>query len=381
MKKYKKRDKAKSNIRIILITIAITTLVISFCILIYCIFISFFDNNKYYSNSYNAEKLSSNNVENESNDESLMIDEVNKAVVGISKIKDKGSTIFLKDATKSLGLGTGFIISSDGYIVSNQHLTGDQNSICYVTTADGLSYKATVKWVDKDLDISILKIKADNLSYLEFGDSNNLKITQNVYAIGNPIGYEFQRTVTSGIISGLDRTIKIEEENNTTYMEDLIQTDATINQGNSGGPLINFQGKVIGITTVKITSADGIGFAVPIDTIKPVVEKLTTKGEYKTPTLGIYAYDKSIIPYINQSLGLNETLDTGLYITNIIKNSPASKVDIKIGDIILKVDNISLEKMKELRKYIYSKNVGDEVTLLIKRSKREFEIKINLSEK
>ena len=145
----------------------------------------------------------------------------------------------MSDGVESLGLGTGFIVSDDGYILTNEHVSGSKYSSCYVTLEDGKTYTGSVVWSDNDIDISIVKISANNLHFLELGDSNNLKIAQSVYAIGNPIGSEFQRTVTAGIISGLNRTIKLEENNNTSYMEDLIQTDATINPGNSGGPLIN----------------------------------------------------------------------------------------------------------------------------------------------
>ena len=160
---------------------------------------------------------------------------------------------------------------------------------------DGKTYTGSVVWSDNDIDISIVKISANNLHFLELGDSNNLKIAQSVYAIGNPIGSEFQRTVTAGIISGLNRTIKLEENNNTSYMEDLIQTDATINPGNSGGPLINIDGEVIGINTVKITSAEGIGFASPINIVKPILNKLINGEDFNQATLGVFAYDKNII--------------------------------------------------------------------------------------
>ena len=123
-------------------------------------------------------------------------------------------------------------------------------------------------WSDENLDLSITKIEAKNLSYATLGDSSKIRVGETVYAIGNPIGFEFRRTVTSGIISAKNRSIKIEEENNQTYMSDLIQTDATINPGNSGGPLITPNGKVIGINTVKISTAEGIGFAIPINVVK-----------------------------------------------------------------------------------------------------------------
>ena len=142
-----------------------------------------------------------------------------KCVVGISKIRNKGETIFETNATKDLSLGTGTIISENGYIITNWHLVGDKYSSCYVTHADGEIYNGNVVWAEENLDLAIVKINANGLDYLNLGDSNNIKIGENVYAIGNPIGIEFQRTVTSGIISGLNRTIKIEDEKNDVYME------------------------------------------------------------------------------------------------------------------------------------------------------------------
>ena len=221
----------------------------------------------------------------------------------------------------------------------------------------------------------------NNLDYLILGDSDKIKIAEQVYAIGNPIGFEFQRTVTSGIISGLNRTIKIEEDGKTSYMEDLIQTDATINPGNSGGPLINKNGEVLGINSVKITSAEGIGFAIPINIIKPIIEQLVSNGEYITPTLGMFAYDKDIVPYINQELTQNIKLDTGIYVADVIRNSPAERSGMKRGDILLEIDGIKLEKMSELRTYIYSKKVGEKVNIKYIRGNKEYQISITLAKK
>jgi len=359
--------------------IAIIILIISFIVLAYCVYISFTTENNYAS-EYTAELTSVSN-KNEEKDISKLIEKVNNSVVGISKIANKGTTIFLQDGASNLGLGTGFIVSKDGYIVTNQHVSGEKNGTCYVTLENGKNYKANVVWGDSDLDLSIIKINVNNLEYLTLGDSDNIKIAETVYAIGNPIGFEFQRTVTSGIISGLDRTIKLEEDGKTSYMEDLIQTDATINPGNSGGPLINKNGEVLGINSVKITSAEGIGFAVPINIIKPIIEKLASKGGYITPTLGVFAYDKSMVPYINQELDQNIKLDKGIYVADVIKNSPAEKTGMKRGDIILEIDQIELEKMLDLRKYIYEKEVGERVNIKYIRGNKEYQVNITLAKK
>ncbi len=359
--------------------IAILILIISFIVLAYCVYISF-TTEKNYASEYTAELTSVTN-KTEEKDISTLIENVNNAVVGISRIADKGTTIFLQDGASNLGLGTGFIVSNDGYIVTNQHVSGEKNNTCYVTLESGKTYKASVVWTDVDLDLSIIKINVNNLDYLILGDSDKIKIAEQVYAIGNPIGFEFQRTVTSGIISGLNRTIKIEEDGKTSYMEDLIQTDATINPGNSGGPLINKNGEVLGINSVKITSAEGIGFAIPINIIKPIIEQLVSNGEYITPTLGMFAYDKDIVPYINQELTQNIKLDTGIYVADVIRNSPAERSGMKRGDILLEIDGIKLEKMSELRTYIYSKKVGEKVNIKYIRGNKEYQISITLAKK
>ena len=201
-----------------------------------------------------------------------MLEETTRKVVGISKLKNTGSSIFSSNSENDLGLGTGVIVSSDGYILSNEHVTGAKYSKCYVTLENGNTYDGTVMWSDSSIDLSITKINAKNLEAVTLGNSEDVRVGESVYAIGNPIGYEFRRTVTSGIISAKNRTIKIEENDQSSYMTDLIQTDATINPGNSGGPLITPNGEVIGINTVKITSAEGIGFAIPIDIVKPIIE-------------------------------------------------------------------------------------------------------------
>ena len=318
-----------------------------------------------------------NKVKEQSKEIADIVEDVTSCVVGISKIKNTGSTIFLKNSTSQLGLGTGVIISENGYILSNEHVTGGKYSNCYVTLENGRNYTANVVWSDSSLDLSICKISIKNLHFATLGDSDNSRVGDIVYAIGNPIGYEFQRSVTSGIISALNRTVRIDENDNSTYMEDLMQTDATINPGNSGGPLINADGEVIGITTVKITSAEGIGFAVPINVIKPIIESYQKEEKFDEASLGIFAYDKEIIPYIDEKYkDLN-----GIYVAQVSLDSPASKTNLKVGDVITKIDNLELTKMCDLRRYIYTKKPGDSVTLTISRNNKEQQIQINLGKK
>ncbi|MCI8384220.1 MAG: PDZ domain-containing protein [Clostridia bacterium] len=308
-----------------------------------------------------------------------VIEETTRKVVGISKLKNAGNSILSKSTESELGLGTGMIVTEDGYILSNSHVTGEKYSKCYITLENGNNYDGTVVWSDLDLDLSITKINAKNLEYVQLGDSNQIRVGETVYAIGNPIGFEFRRTVTSGIVSAKNRTIKIEETDKSSYMTDLIQTDATINPGNSGGPLIYPNGEVLGINTVKISSAEGIGFAVPINIVKPIIESFKNTGNFEEASMGIYAYDKEVIPYLNH---LNQTnFEKGIYVAQITKNSPADRSELKEGDIITSVDNIALHTMNDLRQYIYTKKPEEEVNLKITRGKINKEIKIILGKK
>ena len=327
------------------------------------------------------QKVSQEIVETENNKEEKditeTIEETIKSVVGISKIKNSGTSIFGASSVQQLGLGTGVIISENGYILTNEHVSGAKYSSCYVTLENGDVYNGNVVWSDSDLDIAIVKINMKGLNAITLGDSDTIKIAEQVYAIGNPIGVEFQRTVTGGIISGTNRTIKLEEDGKSTYMEDLIQTDATINPGNSGGPLINTRGEMIAINTVKITSAEGIGFSIPINIIKPVIEQIMTTGKFEEAYLGIFAYDKEVIPYLDDAI----EFDKGIYIAQVDLTGPAKNTELKVGDIITKIDNETVNKMSELREYIYTKKTNDKVTLTIMRNNKQITVEITLGKK
>lgn len=332
--------------------------------------------------SYGSSENISNDMQTEMNKSETKIEQIlektTKNVVGISKIKNNGNSIFSsKTNEETLGIGSGVIVSENGYIVTNWHVAGNKYSNCYVTLENGTLYNGSVVWADSDLDLAIVKINLKGLNYMSLGDSENIKVGQAVYAIGNPIGYEFQRTVTSGIISGINRTIKIEDNNTAVYMENLIQTDATINPGNSGGPLINSNGEMIGINSVKITDAEGIGFAIPINIIKPIVEKFISENKFEEAYIGIFAYDKEVIPYLDSSL----ELDYGIYVADVAIDGPARKSGLQVKDIITKIDGQEINKMSELRNYIYRKSPNDTVTLTILRNKKEYETKIKLGQK
>lgn len=376
MKDYIKQEKQKRLKGYLTGTIFIL-LVFIICVLAYYIYLKIDITNPAEEKNVTIAKMSQTVEQVQEQDKRIteVLQEVNQTVVGISKVKEAGDSVFLEDGVSKLGLGTGLIVSENGYILTNEHVSGKKNSTCYITMNTSKTYTGTVVWSNSDIDMAIIKINEKKLTYATLGNSDDTQVGQTVYAIGNPIGYEFQRTVTSGIISAKDRTIKLEENGEDVYMEDLIQTDATINPGNSGGPLINSNGEVIGINSVKITSAEGIGFAVPINTVKSVIESFNKTGKFDEARLGVYAYDTNTMQYMKAQS------DTGVYITRVVQKTAAEKSGIKEGDIILSIDEQKLERMCELRRYIYTKKPKDEITLKILRNSREMEIKVVLEKR
>lgn len=335
--------------------------------------------------NYNTTRLQSTkieqtveSVEKESKSIVDMIEEETQSVVGISKLKSAGGSIFSNNTEEQLGLGTGVIVSPKGYILSNSHVTGEKHSVCYVTLDTGVTYDGKVVWSDSDLDLSITKINAKDLKSVNLANSDLVKPGETVFAIGNPIGFEFRRTVTSGIISATNRTIKIEEGDNKSYMSNLIQTDATINPGNSGGPLILSNGDVIGINTVKISSAEGIGFAVPINVVKRIIKSFDETDDFKEAFIGILAYDREVIPYLE---GFNASFERGIYVVQITPNGPASQTDLRESDIINSIDGIEINTMIKLREFVYGKKPGDVIRLEITRGKINKTIEVTLGER
>ena len=300
-----------------------------------------------------------------------------KSVVGVSVLQPDSKSLFDVNVAQKWGLGTGIVLSENGYILANQHLAKNKNSRVTVTLENGSTVQGKTIWVEKNLDLAIIKIESKDLISANLGDSTDLKIGESVIAIGNPLGLEFQRSVTSGIISGLNRSITFEENGNNIFMEDLIQTDASINSGNSGGPLINSKGEVIGINTVKITTAEGIGFALPINVIKPILNKLEANGNFEEGYLGIYAHDKEVVPYISSKI----KLDRGIYVVSVDSSGPSGKAGIKVGDIILSIDGNEVNKMIDLREYIYTKGPNEKVTLKLARDNKELDVVVILGRK
>lgn len=292
------------------------------------------------------------------------------SVVGITTVEVQQS-VFPFFATQEIeGVGSGVIVDSNGYILTNSHVVADGKAKSVTVLLDnGDSKPARVLWNDSLLDLAIVKVDATNLPVADLGDSDELEVGEIVVAIGNPLGLDFQRTVTSGIISGLHRSVKI----GNNIIEDLIQTDASINQGNSGGPLLNSKGEVIGINTAKITSAEGLGFAIPINQAKAIVEEVITNGTYQTVVIGITG--ASVSDY-QRAFGVKLPVEKGVVLLQIHENTPAYDAGLRIGDIITKIDDINIDNMSQLKKALYKYKIGDKAKLTIYRTNEVLEIEV-----
>ena len=282
-------------------------------------------------------------------------------VVGISTITVQRDFPFGPRLAE--GVGSGVIVDPKGYVLTNSHVVGTNRKKITVSLADGRELEGNVLWQDSGLDLAVVKVNVSNLSSADLGDSDAIEVGHTAIAIGNPLGLRYERTVTQGIISGLNRSIMVEQ----SIMEDLIQTDAAINPGNSGGPLINSKGEIIGINTVKAT-AEGLGFAIPINVSKPIIRHFVEDGEFKPPYLGIYTLDREIIGFYETDIAIK----SGLYIHEVIKGSAAEKVGLREGDIITHIDSIEVNTMLKLRTVLYNKKPGDKVEIRYKRNDNEY---------
>jgi serine protease Do len=296
------------------------------------------------------------------------VEKVRPSVVGISTTHVQQES-FTGERQTVEGVGSGFIVSEDGYILTNDHVAGGGAEKIVVILHNGDELEGRTLWTDPTLDLAIVKVNAANLPAAELGDSRQLAAGDPAIAIGTPLGLQFQQTTTAGIISALDRTVEVPTQRGQNFMEDLIQTDASINPGNSGGPLVNINGQIIGINTVKVTSAEGIGFAIPIEVAKPVIQHFMEDGEFTTPYIGIVGYDKSIAHYYKQ----NDNLADGVYVVNLDPKGPAYKSGIRVDDIITEVDNKPVTKMLELRTAVYSNHIGDTIKVIVDRDGRQLE--------
>ena len=293
-----------------------------------------------------------------------VVSKVKDAVVEITTEITKYGTFYGQYVAQ--GAGSGVVISSDGYIVTNNHVIEDATSI-KVTLTDGNSYDAKLIGTDEELDVALLKIDADNLTVAALGSSSDLQIGETSIVIGNPLG-QLGGTVTHGIISALNRSIKLDGKT----ME-LLQTDAAINPGNSGGGLFDSEGNLVGIVVAKSTnssdgtSLEGLGFAIPIDNVKKILGDLKTKGYVARPVLGISAVD-----VLDDSTAARYNVDKqGVYIYSITDGSAADKAGLMVGDCILKFGDTQITSKDVLSNAIASHKVGDEVKITVYRDGRE----------
>lgn len=276
-------------------------------------------------------------------------------------------------------IGSGFIISSDGLIVSNKHVVSDINGKYFVITQNDKKYEVKKIYRDTLNDVAILQIdpsqyKDNNLKPVEMGDSSNLQVGQFVIAIGTALG-EFRNTVTTGVISGLGRGINAgsEFQGYVEKLDNVIQTDAAINPGNSGGPLLNSSSQVIGINTAVASGGQNIGFALPINVVKDSLENFNETGQFNRPYLGV-SYKM-----ISRDVAIMNNLPQGAYMQTVIKDSPADKAGIKNGDILIKVDGERISDNKnELPGILAKKKVGDTIKIELWRNGKTTEVKATL---
>ena len=317
------------------------------------------------------------NIADYSNTSTYVANKVLPSVVGITVTYQVSS--FFGSGT-SEATGSGIIISEDGYIVTNNHVISTESSSNYfqITEATGLkvnlygdseSYEATVVGSDSYTDLAVIKIEKTGLTPAILGDSSNLQVGEFVMAVGNPLGMDY--SVTSGIVSAMDREVTVD---GTTY--NAIQTDAAINEGNSGGALVNANGEVVGINTLKLAGSgiEGIGFAIPISSTTSIINQLIEFQTVKRPYIGISG------SAISAQDVRRYNLPEGVYVEDVEEDSPAAKAGIVKSDIITKIEGKEIKSVEELNKIKYTYNIGDTVTLTVVRNNEETEVKVTLAE-
>jgi S1-C subfamily serine protease len=294
------------------------------------------------------------------------IEKVEPSVVNISTIRfERDAFLHVHPAR---GLGSGFIFDKLGHILTNHHITAGSREI-EVALTDGRAFEGRLVGSDPANDLAVAKIDATDLPVAEMGDSNELKVGQTVIAIGNPFGLVGGPSVTVGVVSALNRHILAER-----VYEKLIQTDASINPGNSGGPLLDLTGKVVGINTANIPGAQSIGFAIPINTAKTVLEDIVKHGRVTRPWLGIIGID------ISRELArrFNLTVDTGVMVMRVIPESPAERADLQSGDVVAAVGDAHVASMEDLQREIRTRTAGDTVSLVVVRGSDEGRVRVTI---
>jgi serine protease Do len=282
------------------------------------------------------------------------LEKVSKSVVNINTVKLISRMLY--QAIPVEGMGSGTIIDSKGQILTNNHVVGGAEKIT-VTLWNGEMLEGKIVGACSVHDTAIVKVNKPGLPAAELGDSEKLRVGQRVYAIGNPFGLTGGPTVTSGVISATKRTI----ESQRGLIENLVQTDAAINPGNSGGPLLDLEGKVVAINTAIIPYAQGIGFAIPINTAKQCTSDMIREGVAARPWLGIVGLSLSS----EISRYYNLPLEHGVLVTKVTDGSPAQHAGMIMGDIILKMDRVDIDSIEDLLGEIHRRKVGDEIRITV----------------
>ncbi|MDO5040581.1 MAG: S1C family serine protease [Peptoniphilus sp.] len=303
-----------------------------------------------------------------------------KAIPSVVGITVKGETQSFFGPVQTQGTGSGIILNEEGYILTNAHvvkMNGQVVNEITVIVEDEHIFTGKPLWVETGADIAVIKIEPGDkkLTPATLGDSSTTQIGEVAIAIGNPIDMAFQHSVSQGIISGLDRYIG--RVNGGGYMVGLIQTDASINGGNSGGPLLNEKGEVIGINTVKVTTAEGMGFAIPIDFVKPMIKQILETGEYKPMSLGVLSVD---LAGAERYFGQQFDVDEGVFILKVYENSPAKAAGMEMGDVIVKIGDDEITGTMSMQTVMYKYSSGDTVKIKVLRNGQEEELDLTFSD-
>jgi S1-C subfamily serine protease len=298
------------------------------------------------------------------------VDKVSKSVVNIASVRMLQDQLFRIFPVE--GVGSGVVIDEKGYILTNNHVIDDAERL-KVTLTDGRVLKGRVVGSDEVTDLAVIKVEAEQpLPAAELGNSDDLKAGQIVMAIGNPFGLTGGPTVTAGIISSLNRSIQAR-----SGVLELIQTDAAINPGNSGGPLVNTKGQVIAISTANMPYAQGIGFAVPVNTAKSILKELIEKGRVTRPWIGVASM--KLTPQLARYYGLPST--EGALIAKVEPYSPADDAGLRKGDIIEGIDGNRIEDPSQIASHVRKKQVNDQLTLTVNRYGRQLQVPIQVDER
>lgn len=301
------------------------------------------DSDKYFNTEESSMVPRLINVEKDSTFETIAKN-IAPAVVAIASTNNEG-----------ISIGSGVCVYSGGYILTNEHVVEDTKKIV-LYLYNGNTANAIKLWSDTNMDIAILKSDVA-LPYLPIND-DKYATGEDVMAVGTPLNLIFTHTYTKGIISAINRTLQIETENGISYMQNLIQHDASINPGNSGGPLINSSGEIVGINTLKVTSGEGLGFAIPAKSFVNVINQVVNDREYKTPYFGVMGYDASIAVYYGADFNTK-----GVFVVSVDPNSPAYLCGIRNDDIITKVNDTDITNMLDLKSELYKYKANDKITV------------------